>query len=460
MALTDLELRTAKPKDKPYRLPDGTAGLYLWIEPSGAKYWRRDYRFGGKRKTASFGVYLPADAGERAKPATTVVQARAAALMHRAKVADGLDPAVEKAGEVARAAIEARAAMAQAKAAAEAAREARERSKVERRANRLTVTAVADEWFRAEEAGWTVSYAHHTRQSINDYIHPKIGAKPIADVTTGDVLEVLSAVLADGKAETARRVSMRLGMIWDYAILKGYTVADVVRPTSRAFAKLRKNALKAKPKKNFPALPKAALPQFLKAMRGYTGDDVTRLALRLLALTFTRTTELRMANWSEFDLDGDKPTWTIPVIRMKIKMRGDMQAEPHVVPLSRQAVETLRMLRKITESNPLVFPQSRKKEKPISENAILFAIYALGYKDKMTGHGFRAVASTLLHESGWPHGAIEAQLAHEKADATSAAYDRAEYIDTRHAMMQAYADMLDSLEFGMLAAVVPIRQTA
>lgn len=458
MALTDVQARQAKPRDRAYKMADG-GGLYLLVQPNGGRYWRRDYQFAGKRKTAALGIYLAPGADDGAKPAMTLTAARIAANDLRQQVAAGIDPAAAKSGEAARQAIEDEQARQELRRQREAARQLRAEQAARKTVERATLQRVADAWIDSVEAGWTLEHAHQVRQSLEDHVHPKIGRRPIAELDTPDVLDVLSVLLTAGKVETASRVYQRLGAIWEYAILQRQAERDPVRMIARQFTRMKKLALKQKPRRNFAALDRAALPGFLRAMRNYQGDTITRLAMRLLALTFTRTTELRLARWAEFDFESDSPTWVIPVDRMKVKVRGNRQAEPHMVPLSKQAVAVLRELRTIS-GGELVFPQSRKRGETISENAILYAIWGMGYKDKMTGHGFRAVASTLLHDAKWQHEAIEAQLAHEQADSTAAAYNRADYMETRRDMMQAYADMLDTLEGVMQATVVPFRRTA
>lgn len=455
MALTDLEVRQAKPRERAYKLRDGDGGLYLLVQPNGARYWRRDYQFEGKRSTAAIGVYARAGSATD-KPVMSLRAARDAAAEHRRSIFRGIDPLAQREAEAARAALEAIEAKRALQAERAADRERRRQATSFKAARATTVQRVADDWLETGEPGWTVQHAHQVRQSLQDHVHPKIGHMPITDVGTAEVLDLLSEMLKAGKIETAGRVYQRLGAIWEYAILRKLASADPIKPLSREFSRLKKLARKLNPRRNFAALDEEALPAFLRTMRAYQGDTVTRLGLRLLALTVTRTTELRLATWPEFDLDSDTPAWVIPVDRMKVKIRGDRRAEPHVVPLSRQAVEALRELRKVTGGRGWVFPQSRKRDQPLSENAMLYAIWGMGYKDRMTGHGFRAVASTLLHEAGWPHEAIEAQLAHEKSDETSARYNRAEYLKTRREMMQAYADMLDAIE-KTGAKAVPMR---
>lgn len=462
MPLTDVQIRVAAPAATApgYALNDGANGLYLWVTPTGHKSWRRDFSLRGRRSTHALGIYLPAGAARDAKPRMTLQEARRAASESRNLVAAGIDPNQQRRRQADEAAAAARQAAEALRAQREADRARKATQAAQRAQDRATVQRVADAWVEASESGWTVEHAAQVRQSLEDHVHPKIGKKPIAEVTTDDVLDVLSTLLKAGKVETASRVYQRLSAVWEWALLKKHALADPVAPLKREFGRLKKLARRNNPKANFAAVDGAELPALLRAMTAYGGDTITRLAIRLLTLTFIRTAELRLAQWPEFELDGAEPTWTIPVARMKVKLRGDRQAEPHIVPLSRQAVDVLKDLKRITGGRGWVLPQSRKRDKPLSENGILYALSGMGYAGKMTGHGFRAVASTLLHEAGWPHDAIEAQLAHEKADATSAAYDRGQRLEVRRRMMQAYADLLDELEKDRPAEVVQLRRAA
>lgn len=237
----------------------------------------------------------------------------------------------------------------------------------------------------------------------------------------------------------------RLGGVFQHAALREYIDRDPVPLIGKEFTKLRAQALKVNPKQSFPCISRDELPGLLRAMAGYS-SVVTRLALRFTALTLARPTEVRAATWDEFhDLDGDLPIWRIPAERMKAR-------RPHEVPLSRQACEVLRQLRQYTDSGAYLFPHDRKRDKPMSENAMLYALWSLGYRGRMTGHGFRALGSTLLHEAGFRHEVIERALAHEQDDKVAAAYNRADYVEERRQMLAWYADHLDAVEAGALAS--------
>ena len=453
--LTEIEARAAAPRAKPYKLFDG-GGLYLLVQPDGARYWRMNYRREGRHATAALGVYTGKGA---AKVGVSLAEARRRAAELRGLLASGVDPAAHRRAEAARLAIEAQALADQVASQREAARARRQAEQAGRTLARNTVERVAEQWIAERRVHWSAEHAHQVEQSFRDHVFPKIGARPIAELASGDALDVLSAILAAGKSETARRVKQRMAGVWRFAVLRGLAPADVVSLGASEFTERKRLALKANPRRNFPAVSPAELPELLRAMDAYSGSDVVRLGLRLLALTLVRTGELRGARWSEFVLDGDAPTWTIPPERMKVKARGDRAAGAHVVPLSGQAVAALRELREIGGGDGVrVMPHARKSGATLSENAFLYALAGLGYKGRMTGHGFRAVGSTVLHEAGFAHELIEAQLAHEQADDVARRYNRAEYLDRRRAMLQWYADTLDRLRAGESAKVVMLRR--
>lgn len=452
--LTEIEARTAAARVKPYKLFDG-GGLYLLVQPDGARYWRMNYRREGRYATAALGVYRGKGAG---KVDVSLAEARRRAAELRALLTAGIDPAVHRRAEAARLALEAQALVAQVASAREAVRARRRAEQAARATARNTFERVAEKWISERRMHWSAEHAHQVEQSFRDHVFPTIGARPIAELSSADALDVLSAILAAGKSETARRVKQRMAGVWRFAVLRGFAPSDVVSLGASEFTERKRLALKANPRRNFPAVTPAELPELLRAMDAYGGSTVVRVGLRLLALTLVRTGELRGARWSEFVLDGDAPTWTIPPERMKVKARGDRAAGPHVVPLSRQAVEALRELRALDGDGVRVMSHARKAGATLSENAFLYALAGLGYKGKMTGHGFRAVGSTVLHEAGFAHELIEAQLAHEQVDDVARRYNRAEYLERRRAMLQWYADTLDRLRAGEPAKVVMLRR--
>ena len=454
--LTEIEARKAVPKDAPYKLFDG-GGLFLLVRPDGAKYWRMNYRLAGRHGTAALGVYLGKDAG---KVEVSLAEARRRAADVRALLAAGIDPAEHRRAEAARVALQAETLAAELRGRREAEQARRAEREAARAVSRNTFEVVAGLWVEDRRLHWSASHVHQVEQSFRDHVYPKIGRRPMAELTSADALGVLSALLAAGKSETARRVKQRMGAVWRFAVLRGLAPSDVVSLGATEFTERKRLALKAKPRRSFPAVSPAELPELLRAMAGYHGTPMVRLGLRLLALTLVRTSELRGATWSEFVLDGEEPTWTIPPQRMKVKSRGDREAAAHVVPLSRQAVAALLELRALELDPVQVMPHGRARSKgaTLSENALLYALYAMGYRGRMTGHGFRAVGSTLLHEAGFAHELIEAQLAHEQTDDVARRYNRAEYLDRRREMLQWYADTIDRMERGESAKVLMLRR--
>ena len=259
---------------------------------------------------------------------------------------------------------------------------------------------------------------------------PKSAQSKLPDLTTADFRDAVRKIEQRGALDIARRVLNTCGQIMRYAIANDLATHNPVASIKPA------DVLKPRKRRNYARIDAADLPPLLHAMDTYVGSEHTRLALQLMALTFVRTSELIGASWSEIDTEAAR--WNIPAQRMKMKT-------PHIVPLSKQALAVLRKLRDISFSNELIFPGDVNSTKPMSNNTLLFALYRMGYRGRMTGHGFRGVASTILHEQGWPHEHIELQLAHQERNAVSAAYNHALYLKPRAAMMQAWADHLDAL---------------
>lgn len=401
--LTDTLIRKAKAPAKPTKLAD-ERGLYLLLTPSGGRLWRFKYRFAGKEKLLAIGAY----------PDVSLGKAREARDDARKALADGGDPS--------------------------AAKQEGKRAMTEAAGN--TFAGLAREWLGNVEAKWSPVYHGDTLTRFETYVFPSIGRRPISEVTAPELLAVLRKIEARGTIETAHKVARACGQVFRYGIATG-------RCERNPAADLR-GALKARPKpQHMAALPASELPDFLAKIDGYDGEVQTRLALRLLALTFVRTNELRGASWAEIKLD--KAEWTIPAERMKTKA-------PHHVPLSRQAVEAFRELQAMNGKWPWVFA-GRAPTKPMSKNTVLFALYRLGYHGRMTGHGFRALASTTLNEMGYRPDVIERQLAHTEKNAVRAAYHRSQYLEERKTMMQQWADFLDA-QSGSTAKVVAIRRAA
>ena len=400
--LTDILIRKAKAPAKPTKLTDGR-GLYLLLTPSGGKWWRFKYLFAGKEKLLSLGIY----------PDVSLAKARDARDDARRQIKEGIDPSA-----------------------------ARQEEKQERaRAAANDFESVAREWLGNVEPRWKPIYHSDTLKRFEAHVFPGIGRKPITEVTAPQLLMLLRKVEARGTVETAHKVARACGQVFRYGIASGRCERNPAADLG--------GALKARPKaKHMAALPTSELPSFLQSIDAYDGEPLTKLALRLLALTFVRTNELRSSTWAEIDLE--KAEWTIPAERMKTQA-------PHHVPLSRQAVDAFRQLKAVNSKWGWVFP-GRAPTKPMSKNTVLFALYRMGYHSRMTGHGFRALASTALNEMGYRPDVIERQLAHAEKNAVRAAYHRSQYLEERTTMMQAWADFLDAQRDG--TKVVPFKRAS
>ncbi len=400
MALTATAIKNFKPKDKPVRLAD-ERGLYLLLNPNGSRWWRFDYRFDGKHKTLSFGVY----------PDVPLKLARERRDEARNLVALGSDPGAQ--------------------------RKAEKQAKAESGSN--TFEALGREWIATRGKEWTESYTSKTVSSLERHAFPAIGAKPISEITAPELLALLRAIEGRGTVDMAHRISQHCSAIFRFAISTGRAVTDPV-------INLR-GALSSTKKEHYAALTDPlAFAELLRDVEKYRGEATTKAAMQMLALTFQRTKEVRFAEWSQFDLDA--AMWRIPAEIMKMR-------EAHIVPLSRQAIAVLKELQPLTGAGRLVFQSSISRERPISENTVIYALGRMGYKGRMTGHGFRSVASTMLNEQGFRADLIERQLAHSEMNAVRAAYNRAEYLPERKTMMQQWADYLDKLKAG--ADVIPLR---
>ncbi len=403
MSLTDTAIRNSKPKDKPLRLAD-ERGLYLLINPNGSRWWRFDYRFQGIRKTLSMGVY----------PDVPLKLARERREEARSLLAAGADPGAQ--------------------------RKAEKRANAEAGGN--TFEALAREWMATRGKEWTASYASKTKSALERHVFPSVGAKPITEITAPDLLALLRAIETRGTVDMAHRVQQHCGGIFRFAIATGRATTDPV-PSLRG-------ALSTVKKEHYAALTDPTeYAELLRAIDNYRGEATTKAAMQLLALTFQRTKEVRFAEWSQFDFD--QALWRIPAEIMKMR-------EAHIVPLSRQAIEVLKGIQALTGKGRLAFPSSTSRERPISENTVVYALARMGYKGRMTGHGFRSVASTLLNEQGFRSDLIERQLAHAEKNAVRAAYNRAEYLTERVKMMQDWADYLDKIKAG--AEVILLRRNA
>lgn len=392
--LTDTKIRNAKPREKPYKLFDG-GGLHLFITPSGGRLWRFKYRYGGKERLLSIGPY----------PHTSAKAARTKHAEARRQLAEGIDPCAHKA--------------------------AMARSKKLAASN--SFEAIAREWAGTLTGGkWSAEHGRRVLNSLEQDVFPDLGKRPIGEIDAGEVLHVIRKVEKRGAIETAQRVLQRTAAVFRYAV-------QTARIKSNPCAELR-GALQSKPQvQHRAALAAADLPEYFKNLNAYSGRRTTKLALRLLMLTFVRPGELRFAPWTEFDIK--RAEWHIPGERMKM-------GAPHIVPLSEQALAVLEELRPLTGSSPYLFPGDRSLHKPMSENTLIYTLYRMGYHKRATAHGFRALASTVLNESGFNPDAVERQLAHKERNEVRAAYHRAEYLPERKKMMQWWADWLDNQERG------------
>ena len=405
MPLSDTAVRNAKPADKPVKMAD-EKGLFLLLTPAGGKWWRLKYRYGGKEKLLSLGVY----------PDVSLKAARERRDEARKLLANDIDPGEQ--------------------------RKAQKTAGEERGANSFEV--IAREWYAKFSAQWTPSHGERILRRLERDIFPRLGAKPIADIKPPELLETLRKIEARGALETAHRAMQNAGQVFRYAVATGRAERD---PTGDL-----KGALPPPKETHLAAITKPAeVAALLRAIDDYTGFYTTRYALRLAPLVFVRPGELRQAEWAEIDLDAAE--WNIPAERMKMR-------EAHLVPLSTQAVSLLRELHAYTGRGRYLFPSARSASRPMSNNAILAALRRMGFaKDEMSGHGFRAMARTILDEVlGVRPDLIEHQLAHAVRDPNGRAYNRTAHLPQRRAMMQEWADYLDKLKAG--ADVISLRGTA
>ncbi len=399
--LSDTKCRSATSDGKPIRkLADGR-GMFLWVYADGRKSWRFRYQIGGKEKSLSLGSYP--DVGLKA--------ARAKREAARTLLDAGRDPSAERQADKRRQTL----------------------------AFENSFQNVAEEWAKKRANTWVASHALDVKRRLEKNIYPALGLRPIAEIDAPELLAVVRKIESRGAHDLSHRVLSVCGQVFRYGVATGRCKSDP--------SKDLRGALTPHKKTKQAAVRPEELPALLRAIAGYDeiGDKQTRLALQLLAKTFVRTNELIGAEWAEFDLEG--AMWTIPASRMKMK-------QEHLVPLSRQAIALFKEMKEIGGGSRFVFP-GRNRDKPVSNNTMLFALYRLGYKGKMTGHGFRAVASTILNETGFRSDVIERQLAHGERDDVRAAYNRAEYLPERKKMMQQWSDYIDSVE--STGAVIPIR---
>lgn len=393
--LTDKAVMNAKPDSKPHKLFDGE-GLFLLVMPDGRKYWRLKFRFAGKEKLLALGVY----------PKLTLASARTEAGKARKLLLSGIDPTTER-------------------------RAAKEADKAQSVADRNTFERAALEWYEFKKASWSAATARKADEALRIDLIPAMGALSIADLTSPAVVKALQTI-EKRSPHMADKARQYCGSIVRYAIRTGcreegrfLDLRDVLKPLNEA----RPATLEADD-----------LPEFLKALEAYKGAAQTRIAIKLLMLTFVRPSELAGAAWAEFDLDAAE--WRIGAERMKM-------SQPHIVPLSSQAVALLKSLKADASTSPFLFPNERApKSRSMARDTLSKALRSMGYQDRVTPHRFRTMASTLLNEMGFHSDWIERQLAHKETNKIRAAYNRAQYITERRRMMQHWSDYLDGMAKG------------
>lgn len=396
--LSDTAIRKATPRERSYRMTDGR-GLYLMVTPAGGKLWRWKYRHGGVEKLMTFGSY----------PDVPLASARERHAAARKLLADGTDPmAARKAERLAGSLADAR-----------------------------SFRSVAALWLDHWKIDKSERHVGTTKRRLDRNVFPHLGARPIAEIEAPELVVMAKTIEARGVGDLARRTLETTGQIFRYAIAHGYcsrNPAADIKP---------RDVLKPVVTVNLARIESRELPGLLKAIEVYRGKVVTRLAMKLMALVFLRTGELIGGRWAEIDWDAKR--WNIPAERMKM-------GTAHIVPLSSQTIEVLELLRAVTGGGELMFPGDIDIRKTMSKNTILEALDRMGYGGVMTGHGFRGLASTLLHEQGWQHEHIELQLAHAPRNNVSAAYNHALYLKPRAKMMQGWADYLENTLRGGLTS--------
>lgn len=403
MALADVRIRTAKPKDKSYKLFDG-GGLFILIKPTGSKLWRLKYRFLGKERLFSIGSYPNVGAAEARQTRDSV----------KKLISQGIEPIQQ-----------------------------RKTSRNQRmEASENTLESVARRWFEIKKGN--DEHRERSLRRLELYAFPKLGYRPIQDITTLDLVSCLEAVERRGILETAHRIKQLLQQVFRYAVRKGLLTHNPAGDLRDILAFPEKN--------NFACIHPSEISGLLQAMDNYHGNALTQLAIKLLAYTFVRTGELIAARWEE--IDWARQEWHIPAERMKMK-------RDHIVPLARQTVTLLEGLKVITGNRDFLFHAPANMEKHLSNGAILGALRRMGYAGRMTGHGFRALASTILNEQRKYHpDVIEKQLAHADRNEVRAAYNRADYLLERKKMMQEWADYLDAVISGGKVIVGNFKQSA
>ena len=398
MALTELEIKKAKPEAKPYKMGD-SGGMYLLVQPNGSKYWRLKYRYLGVEKTLALGIY----------PDVSLSDARERRTQARKLLANGVDPSeTKKAIKAADVAL-----------------------------NDNSFEILGREWFAKFSLNWKENHSAKIKARLERDIFPWIGSLPVNEIGAQTVLAAMRRIEARGALETAHRALANCGQVFRYAVATGRAERDPTGDLRGALPPYKKDkhfAATTEPKK---------VGELMRDIEGYSGSYIVKAAFKLSPLVFVRAGELRKMEWTELDLDG--AVWVIPADKMKMGVT-------HIVPLARQAVEILREIQPLTGRGKYVFRGARDHNRPMSENTIRSALRRLGWtNDEMTPHGFRAMASTILDNLGYKQEWLERQLAHEEANKIKAAYKRDAwrmYLPERKMMMQEWADYLDKLKQG------------
>lgn len=393
MALTETAIKNAKATVKPYKLTDGD-GLFLLIKPNGSKYWRLKYYILGKEKLLALGTY----------PEISLLDAREKRRDARKLIANGQDPSNKRKEDKRHALFVAN----------------------------NTFEAVAKEWFENNKAKWVPDHAARLWRRLEANIIPEIGARPIAEIKSLELLDALRIIEKRGATDLSHRILQTCGVIFRYAVITGKAQYN---PTLDL-----RGALMSHKAESHPTIKAKELNDFFKKLDAVETSQQNKLAVRLLMLTFVRTGEMRQGKWEDVDFKAKE--WRLPEHTTKM---GDL----HIVPLAKQAIELLKQLQEITGSSEYMFPSQHRQKNPImSENTINQVIHKMGYKGKLVGHGFRALASTTLNEMGFRPDVIERQLAHMERNKIRAAYNRAEYLPQRREMMQQWADYLTNMASG------------
>lgn len=398
MKLNNIAIKNAKPQDKPYFLPDGD-NLSLLVTPQGGKVWRLAYRHNNKRKQIALGKF----------PVISLAEARELKLEKQKLLVRGIDPVENR-------------------------RQTRLDNELRHENNFETI---AREWHGQRINTWQPKHAENIMKRLSANIFPKLGKKPITEITPQELLHVIRPIEAAGNPHIAQRMLQTSSQIFRYAVACGKAQRDITQDLRGALTPIQS--------KTHRHLSESQLPAFLKTLNDYdqnkhyggcNGNPIVKWGFQLLILTFVRTGELRGANWSE--IDWEKSLWRIPAERMKMK-------DPHLVPLSKQSLILLEKLREVTGDSysGCIFPSLINPRKTISENTFLKAIHLMGFKEQATGHGFRSTASTILNENGYRGDVIERQLAHCERNQVRAVYNHAEYLPERKEMMQWWGDYLE-----------------